>query len=328
MSSRARSPRHPLTLPTAGALALVLGLGLTACGGSDDAADASAAGLTVATSFYPLQFATERIAGDRATVTNLTKPGAEPHDLELTARQVAEVSDADLVVYLSDFQPSVDDAVATQASDSSLDVASAARLEEHDTADEDDADHADEDDADHADHDHGGVDPHFWLDPTRLSEVAAAIADRLTALDPDGATTYAANLTSLESDLAALDEEFATGLEHCASTDLVTSHEAFGYLAERYGLEQIGITGLTPDQEPSAGTLADVATFVREHDVRTIYYETLVSPAIAETVAAETGAATAVLDPIEGLTDESAGSDYLEVMRANLAALRAGQPCS
>jgi zinc transport system substrate-binding protein len=142
----------------------------------------------------------------------------------------------------------------------------------------------------------------------------------------------AQNATALRSQLEQLDAEFQAGLDDCASTDLVTSHESFGYLAQRYGLSQIGITGLSPDEEPSPARLAEVTDFVNANDVRTIYFETLVDPSIAETVASETGASTAVLDPLEGLdidgTGDPAGGDYLAVMRANLETLRAGQGCS
>nr|MBA3800124.1 zinc ABC transporter substrate-binding protein [Geodermatophilaceae bacterium] len=164
-------------------------------------------------------------------------------------------------------------------------------------------------------------------DPIRLADVADALAQRLGELDTDNADTFSDNAAELRTSLEELDVEFTDGLASCANTDLVTSHNAFGYLAEAYGFTQVGITGLTPEEEPSAADLAEVADFVEENDVRTIYYETLVSPAIADAVAAETGAQTALLDPLEGLTDESEGSDYLEVMRSNLENVRAGQPC-
>jgi zinc transport system substrate-binding protein len=157
--------------------------------------------------------------------------------------------------------------------------------------------------------------------------VGDALAERLADLDEANADSFRSNAADLRADLESLDEEMSTGLADCASTEVVTSHTAFGYLTERYGLEQVGISGLSPEEEPSPQDLAEVTEFVREHSVSTIYYETLVSPAIARTVADETGASTAVLDPLEGLTDESAGEDYLEVMRANLAALREGQSC-
>ena len=161
----------------------------------------------------------------------------------------------------------------------------------------------------------------------RLKAVAVALAARLSTVDPTAASAFATNLAVLTRDLGALDDDLRAGLADCASGELVTSHAAFGYLARRYGLTQVGVTGLTPEAEPDAGQLAEVAAFVRAHAVRTIYSETLVSPAVADTLARETGARTAVLDPVEGLNQESAGSDYLAVMRADLATIRRGQPC-
>jgi zinc transport system substrate-binding protein len=242
----------------------------------------------------------------------------------------------------------VDAAVSQEASDSSFEVGAAAGLDveagehSHDDAEETHADDAHGDDADetHADDAHGddaddahgddadeGVDPHFWLDPTKLAAVAEDTADRLAELDPEGEEEFRDNATALVSDLEALDQEMTSGLSTCETRTMVVSHEAYGYLAARYDLEQVGIASLTPDDEPSAAQMAELVTFVRDNDIRTVYYETLVSPAVAETIAAEAGVETAVLDPIEGLTDESQGADYLEVMRANLANLRAGQPC-
>jgi zinc transport system substrate-binding protein len=291
---------------------------LAGCGsaGAGPGGQPEASRLQVLTSFYPLQWATEQIAGARADVGSLTKPGAEPHDLELGPRDIAEVAEADLVVFLGGFQPAVDDAVASEGSGRSLDVSKAARLDLVYRPIEEGEQHG-----------HEATDPHFWLDPTRLASVADAIEARLANLDPAHASDYQQNLTALRNRLDQLDGAYRAGLAHCANRDLVTSHNAFGYLARRYGLTQVGITGLTPDAEPRPADLAAVTGFVRANDIRTIYYETLVSPRIAKAVASETGAATAVLDPIEGLTAKSAGRDYLGVMRANLAALQAGQPC-
>jgi zinc transport system substrate-binding protein len=285
---------------------------LAACGSGSggNAASGGSGKLDLVASFYPLQYVTQRIAGDTASVTSLTPPGAEPHDLELTAKDVAEISDADLVIYSSGFQPPVDEAATQNAGDHRLDVAGTADLDRKDPEGE------------------LAHDPHFWLDPVRFTAVTKVIEQRLATLRPADAATYAANLDALDKDLATLDTEFKTGLANCQNKDLVTSHEAFGYLAERYDLTQVGITGLTPEQEPDAATLAKVTQFVRDNKVRTIYYETLVSPAIARTVASETGARTDVLDPIEGVTKASQGSDYLAIMRANLKNLQKGQPCS
>ncbi|HWL43536.1 MAG TPA: metal ABC transporter substrate-binding protein [Ilumatobacter sp.] len=311
--------------------AVLLSGALAACsgGGGDD-------GAGVVAGFYPLQFVAERVTGE--AVANLTPAGAEPHDLELSARDTTTLHDAALVVYLADFTPALDAVVRDLAADRVFDVATAARLTEHDDHDDDerghdDDDHDDEhghDDDDHdddRDHAHEGADPHFWLDPQRLAGVATALAERLAADDPDGAAAYRQRAAALAGELDALDAEFAAGLADCEVTSLVTSHTAFGYLAARYGFTQVGIAGLSPDIEPAPGKLAEVTDFVNDHGVTTIYYETLVDPGVAETVAAEAGVSTAVLDPLEGLTAASDGADYFSVMRANLETLREGQRC-
>ena len=302
------------------ALAAASALVLTACGSSDDTASESdgSGPLDVVAAFYPLELMVEEVGGDRVSVSNLAKPGAEPHDLELTPSDIARVSEADLVVYLEGFQPAVDDAVASEAPDTSWNAGEYANLDLTYTPIEEGEEATDE---------AGSVDPHFWLDPTRYAEVATALAAGLSDLDPDGAATYEANAQAFVDDLETLDAEWKAGVEVCSNRNLVTSHNAFGYLAQRYDLEQRGITGLTPEDEPTPQALADIAEFVTANDVKTIYFETLVSPAIAETLAAETGAKTAVLDPVEGLSEESEGSDYFEIMRANLVNVRAGQPC-
>jgi zinc transport system substrate-binding protein len=304
---------------------------LTGCGGSDSSAEAAGVGdrLTVVAGFYPLEWAASRVGGDRLEVSSLTAPGAEPHDLELTPQDVAGVSDADLLVYLSGFQAAVDEAAESQAADHSWDAAGAANLSL--TSEGHDHEHGEEDHAEGEEEDAEGeesTDPHFWLDPTRLADVGDALAAQLTELDPDGAETYEQNAAALREDLESLDQEMSDGLSGCAVDTLVTSHDAFGYLADRYGLEVVGITGLSPNSEPSADQLAEISTLVAERGVTTVYTETLVDPSIAETVASEAGVQTAVLDPIEGLTDQSVGDDYLAVMRANLATLQEGQSCS
>jgi zinc transport system substrate-binding protein len=295
------------------------------CGSGDDGPGSGSDGLTVVAGFYPLEWAAARVGGERVSVSSLTPPGAEAHDLELTPQDVGAVGDADLLVYLDGFQPALDEAAENEGGDHAWDAGQAADLvagEEH----EEHGGHADEEE----EHEHGdeAVDPHFWLDPTRLASVGDALAERLTELDPDGAATYEENAAALRDDLEALDTEMGAGLAGCAVDTLVTSHDAFGYLADRYGLEVVGISGLSPSQEPDPSQLAEIATLVRERGVTTVYTETLVDPAVAETVADEAGVRTAVLDPIEGLTDESPGEDYLQVMRANLTTLQEGQSCS
>ncbi|MGC5659158.1 metal ABC transporter substrate-binding protein [Micromonospora sp. WMMD723] len=301
------------------ATALLALSGLTAC--STEGAGADPDRVDVVAAFYPLQFVAERVGGDAVTVTNLAKPGAEPHDLELNPRQVGQVSEAELVFYLKGFQPAVDEAVAQNAADRAFDVTTVAPLRDA-TADG----HEHEGEDGHAE-ESGGKDPHLWLDPTRLATVADRLAERLASVDPDRAADYTTRARTLRGELEKLDTEYAAGLKTCQRREIVVSHAAFGYLAERYQLEQIGLTGLTPDTEPAPQRLAEVAREAREHRATTIFFETLVSPKVAETIAAEVGAKTAVLDPIEGLSADG-GGDYLSVMRTNLTTLRTALGCS
>ena len=294
--------------------AALLGLAVLAgCGTGADAADDRPA---VVTAFYPLQFLGQRIGGDAVTVTNLTKPGAEPHDVELNPRQVGEISDASLIVYLSGFQPAVDEAVAQEATDRALDAASVVGLlpaagGREEPGHEEPA---------------GGKDPHVWLDPVRYSTIAGKLGERLAEMDPAHAADFRARAAAVQAELTALNDEFAAGLKTCARREIVTSHTAFGYLARRYGLTEVGITGVSPEAEPSPQRLAEVAGKAKHTGTTTIFFETLVSPKVAETIAREVGAKTAVLDPIEGLTEP--GADYFTVMRANLAALKQALGCS
>ena len=285
-------------VPALAALVVLLGSG---CAAADAGHAADDGRMPVAAAFYPLEFVAERVGGEHVRVTGLTKPGVEPHDLELTPKAVGSLAHAKAVVYLAGFQAAVDQAVRTQAPDAGVDVTPSARLI--------------------------GKDPHFWLDPTRLADVATALADDLARRDPANAADYRANAAALVSDLDRLDADFRTGLAQCRTRELVTGHAAFGYLADRYGLHQEGVAGMSPDIEPDAATLRDLSAHVRDAGVSTVYAESLVSPALAETVAREADVQVAVLDPLEGITDASKGRDYLEVMRANLATLRAGQEC-
>jgi len=312
------TPRFPPLAAIMLAVTLTLTVTLSGCGAPSGASSDNGKELHLVASFYPLQWMSQQVAGPAATVDSLTKPGAEPHDLELSPRDVAKVADASLVVYLGGFQPAVDEAVGREAADHGYDVSKVAELNLTYTPIEEGKQHDDE---------KGTIDPHFWLDPARLSGVADALADRLAKLDPEQAARYRSNAETLRAKLETLDKEFKAGLESCASRNLVTSHNAFGYLAQRYGLTQVGITGLTPEDEPKSADLVAVTNFARRNNVRTIYYETLISPAVARTVAAETGAVAAVLDPLEGLTSGSQGKDYLQVMRSNLANIKKGQPC-
>ncbi len=300
------------TRPLLAGSALAIALLLSGCGSGVDSAPEGASRPRIAAAFYPLQYVSERVAGALAVVEGLTPPGAEPHELELSARQAAGLSDASLVVYEKGFQPAVDRAVE-QASDSGqqhiLDVTTLVPLRP--LAEQSNA-----------------LDPHIWLDPSQLATIADGVAAELSRLDPANAETYAANAAQLHDELRGLDQHFRDGLAHCTRRSFVTTHAAFGYLARRYGLEQIAISGLDPEREPSPTRIAEVQREVQARGVTTIFYETLVSPAVAQTIARDLGLRTDVLDPVEGITAESRGGDYRAVMEANLTALRQAGACT
>ena len=292
-----------------------------ACGGDSGPTPAEQTGqLDVVVAAYPFQFVVERLAGSYASVQSLTQPGAEPHDVDLTPRQVADVAGADLVVYEQSFQAAVDAAVQQAGADHVLDTATVVPLQPL-------ADGHGHAEGGEEGHDHEGLDPHVWLDPGNVVSIAAAVTARLAEADPGHRTDFEANLATLTADLTDLDRDFALGLESCTRREFITSHAAFGYLARHYRLDQIAISGLSPEAEPSPARMAEVQNEARKHQITTIFYETLVSPAVAESIAGDLGLRTDVLDPIEGITDQSRGSDYLAVMRSNLAALRTANGC-
>ncbi|MFB6842521.1 metal ABC transporter substrate-binding protein [Streptomyces sp. NPDC056361] len=303
----------------AGAVALGL-VSLSACAGTSDAADKGSDGkLDVVASFYPMQYLAEQIGGGHVAVNTLTKPGVEPHDLELKPRQIGELGDADVILYLKGVQPAVDEAIAQAGVKTTVDAATLTKLEEHGTGAG--HDHAGEE----AGHDHGseaGADPHIWLDPVKYAEVAKGVGSALEKADPAHAADYAKNTDALVKELGALDTEFETGLKNSATKTFITTHSAFGYLAERYGLEQEGITGIDPESEPSPARIKELQDIAKKDKVSTVFFETLASDKTAKTLAGDTGLTTDVLDPLEGITDKSKGDDYIEVMRSNLAALK------
>ncbi|MEV7972201.1 metal ABC transporter substrate-binding protein [Cellulomonas sp. NPDC089187] len=310
-----RTPRRALLLTAA---LTTSGLALSACsstspGGSDSD------GLTVLASFYPLQYIAEQVGGEYVSVSSLTPPGAEPHDLELSPSQVDQLGSADLVVYLSDFQASVDQAVDANPPSQVVDAAKDVTLH---AADHDD--HAEEEDEE--EHDHGSADPHFWLNPTLLPSVADDVAAALGEIDPEHAQEFTANATTFADSMTDLDQRYTEGLATCTDRTIVTTHEAFSYLAEQYDLTQVGISGVDPEAEPSPARLREISDLVESEGVSTIFFETLASPKVAETLASELGVQTAVLDPLEGLTDDT--QDYLSVADANLEALRTALSCS
>jgi zinc transport system substrate-binding protein len=284
--------RAGIVLTLLGILALAAG-----CGGSQQASS----GKTVVAAFYPIAYAAERI-DPGADVENLTPAGAEPHDLELSARDVERVQGADTVLYFGEgFMPALEQAI--EGRDNAVDLLAGQRLIKG------------------AEGEKTVLDPHVWLDPMRYAAIVRKVAH---ALGEPGAGD------DLVTDLEGLDAEFRGGLATCKRHQIVTSHAAFGYLAQAYGLKQIPLTGISPEAEPSAKAIEALVDEVKQDGATTVFFETLVSPKLAQTVAREAGVDTAVLDPIEGLAKDKIekGADYFSVMRTNLAALRKALACT
>ncbi|MFJ6482064.1 metal ABC transporter substrate-binding protein [Streptomyces sp. NPDC091682] len=313
-------------IPTA-ALAGAVALGataLTACSGAAAGAGGSKDGkVGVTTSFYPMAFLAEQIGKEHVKVDSLTKPGVEPHDLEITPKQTGQLGEADVVLYLKSLQPAVDKAVALSGVKNVVDAATLTELEVHGSAGHDHGaeGHAEGEGEGH-DHDEGGKDPHVWLDPVKYAEIAKGVGAALEKADPDHAADYKKNTDELVGKLTALDTEFKDGLKNTASKTFITTHSAFGYLAERYGLDQEGISGVDPESEPSPARMKDLQAVAKKDNVTTVFFETLASDKTAKTLATDTGLKTDVLDPLEGITNTSQGADYFEVMRSNLKNLQ------
>jgi zinc transport system substrate-binding protein len=309
------------------AVSLIL---LTACNNTSSTEENSEdKKLTIMTSIYPLYDFTSKIVGDRAEVINLVPAGAEPHDFEPTAKDMTNLSKADIFIYngggyetwIEDVLNSIDqqDMSILNISEN-LDL-----LTVEETGGEDNHDsHGEE--ANHEEEEElaGEYDPHVWLDPLRAKQIAEMIKNELIQVDKEGKNVYEKNFNELASEFDALHSEYETALNNQSQKEVIVSHAAFGYLTNRYGLEQIAISGLTPSDEPSPKELQEIIHFAREHQVKYILFETLVSPKVAETVQDKIGAEALTLNPLEGLTKQEIedGKDYFSVMRENLESLK------
>ncbi len=295
------------------ALIVLASVLFTACSGKVQGTEESGK-LSVYTSFYTMYDFAQKIGGDKADITVLVPDGTEPHDWEPAAADMASLQEADLFLYngagmehwVEDILSSLDESplIAVEASKGIF-----LREGEHEEAGE---------------AERGGMDPHVWLDPRNAKKELETIKNAFVQADAQNASYYEANYEKWASEIDALDEEFRAALSVLPKKEIVVSHEAYGYLCAAYGLTQIGIEGLTPDSEPDPGRMAEIIELAREKKVTTIFFEGLLSPDVAEAIAAETGATTAVLSPLEGLTDEerAQGADYFSVMRKNLSALK------
>lgn len=274
--------------------------------------------IQIVAGFYPLAYAAENIAGDLADVISLAGPGVDAHDLELTASDVAKITDADLIIYIPTFIPALDAVIKT------LDSSKVINATEGITLLEGKADsHSDEGHSDDEHSDDGLSDPHVWLTPKNMITLGGTIAQAIGAIQAND--QIATNQASFESSLTALAGDYSTKLANCSVKAMIVSHEAFGYLAKEYGFEQVGISGLSPEAEPSPARLAEVAKIAKAEQATTIYYETLVDPKVAKTLAGELNISAVKLDPLES---PPATGDYLSAMQENLETLFKGQVCS
>lgn len=299
--ARRRSPAHPTVLT------LLVLTATAACSSNGEA------GPSVVAAVYPLSFIAESIAGDALEVASLTPAGAEPHDLELSPSQARSIAEAKLVLFVgAGFQPAVEDAL--RRSDNGLNVLELLAPRDADEAAEGADDHAGE-----------GVDPHVWLDPAETAAIADAVLEEMMSLEPQDREAMRIRHRELIGRLDALDARFRSTLRDCREDTIVVSHEAFGYLTRRYDLQQVGISGLNPEQEPSPQRLAEVTRFVQENGIETIYLERLVPGEIGQTLAEETGVGIAYLDPLERKPERG---DYFTAMEENLTALQQGLACN
>ncbi len=291
--------------------------------------------LPIVASFYPVAYLTQQVGGDKVDVLTMVPAGAEPHVWEPTPADLVNIGKSKLFVYLGlgmdAWAPDVlqslgKDAPASVEASDGVDPLTFEQerelVEDHNHEEHSDHNH-DEEHAGHS-HSHGGIDPHVWLDPQRAKIMAKNILDGLSSVDPENRAYYQENYNALALRLDELDQAYESNLSGFSDKKIVVSHEAYGYICSRYGIDQIGINGLTPDSEPDAKTMAEIVNLVKKDHITTVFYEELVSPKVAKQIANETGAKAEVLSPVEGLSEEDiqAGENYFTKMYSNLEKLK------
>lgn len=303
---------------------LFIGVAVYVLGQTRSAQQSTVNGIQVAASFYPVAYFASQIGGDRASVQTITPSGVEPHEFEPTAQDIAMIQESKLLILNGiGFEPWYA-RIATDVTQKNIQVVQAGEglnLLEGTEENHEEEGHADEENV---------KDPHVWLSPVLAQQEVAKILAGYIAADPANEAYYVANAQKLTDQLKQLDTKYKEGLQTCKHQDIVTSHTAFAYLAQEYGLNQVAIAGLSTSQEPSTQELAAVSTFARENEVKYIFFESLVSPKLSETIANEVGAQTLVLDPIEGIPDDEIkqGKNYFTVMEDNLKNLQTALECS
>ncbi len=310
---------RPLIRTASAVTALGLcGLTLAGCGSSGGEKEENGK-LNVVASFYPMQFLAQQIGGEHVEVESLTKPGTEPHDLELSPRQTARLSEAGLVVYLKGLQPAVDEGVQQAEPEHVAEATSFTDLEKHGGEVHGEEGHGEDHGHEHSAGGGQGGDPHVWLDPVRYAEIARGVGDKLAKADPAHSSAYQKNASDLRKRLLTLDEEYRSGLKTKKTDTFITTHAAFGYLAERYRLHEAAVTGVDPDAEPSGARMKELHKIAKADDVDTVFFESSASDRTAKTLAGDLNLKTGVLSPVETVEK---GQDYFSVMRRNLISLR------
>ena len=290
-----------------------------ACGNTNKEADKKE-DLTIVTTFYPIYDFTKEIVGDEGNVKLLIPAGTEPHDFEPSAKERAEISDADVFVYnSSDMEFFVDSLKDSVDSKQTLMIEAAKGIDRLESQEADEHEESEEG------HDHAHeYDPHVWLDPVLAIKEVRTIAGELGEKYPDKKEIFTKNADAYIKKLEALDPKYSEELKNATNRTFVTQHAAFAYLANQYNLEQVAISGVSPDQEPTPSRLAELKEFVKKNNIKVIYFEENASSKVAETLSNETGVKLEVLNPLESLTNEQikAGENYISVMEKNLEALK------
>lgn len=286
--------------------------------------------LKVTASYYPLYDFARQVGGDRVSVTNMTPPGSEPHDYDPSPQVLIAAHKSPVFIYNGgQMEPWVDSFLSDYRHTTVKASQNVALLEKsEDVHGHEEAEAAHHDEHEHQ-HEHGPTDPHFWLDPVLAQQIVANIRDGLSQADPENKEYYRENAERYSKKLADLDRDFADGLTDCTLDTAISSHGAFAYLAHRYGFTVASIAGIEPDDEPSPAKIAELTNIVKQKGIQYIFFESLVSPRLAETIANETGAKTLVFDPIEGLSqaDQDKGREYISVQYDNLNNLKKALNC-
>ncbi|WP_029192609.1 metal ABC transporter substrate-binding protein [Paenibacillus harenae] len=319
-------------------ISTVTALLLAGCGGNNEGMNNSSGEsadsgkkLKVVTTFYPMYEFSKQVAGEHADVIGLIPAGSEPHDWEPSAKDMANIKEADIFIYNGIVEGWAEQALESTPNDKRIVVEAIGGIqlmegEEHGHEEDGHEEEGHEEEKHEEEHEEegGSLDPHIWLSPVLAQQEVLAIQEAFEKADPAHKDDYKANADAYITKLKELDDAFKSGLQGVKHTEFITQHAAFGYLAKEYGLTQVPIAGLSPDQEPSPEQMAEVVAFAKEHEINTIFFETLVDPKIAQTIADEIGAKTDVLNPIEGLTDEDKKNnlDYIGIMTNNLEALK------